>query len=385
MQLGDNLHLTYCLNVHAGESWAEQFAAIRESATAIARRVAGDKPFGLGLRLSAASAAELVARPELIDELRRYLESANLYVLTVNAFPYGRFHGVPVKDAVYQPDWSDPARLAYTLNVAGVMAQLLPEWVEGSISTAPLTFKGWPDWPAAFEAGLANFAAAGQALEKIASQSQRRLLLAMEPEPGCYPETIDEVCAVFERLPSAVRRLDTLGVCYDTAHQAVEFEDLAAGLRQLRERQIRVGKIQLSAALRGPTTEAVRADLVRFDDPVYLHQCCLRQTDGAIRRSDNLRPMLDDASAWQAGGEIRVHYHVPLFVEQTGTLATTADLLQDAEFRRIIGEGITSTLEIETYTWDVWQTANRAAGAVADGIVREFDWVRTLVREISDQ
>ena len=378
MQLSDNLHLTYCLNVHAGESWAEQFAAIRHTARPIARRVAGEKPFGLGLRLSAASAAELVARPGLIDELRSYLAANNLYVLTVNAFPYGRFHGAPVKDAVYLPDWAEPARLEYTLNVVQIMAALLPATVEGSISTAPLTFKGWPDWRRRLDAGLKNFAAAGHEIEKIAARSGRELILAMEPEPGCYPETVDELCDTFARLSPDVRSLGTLGACYDTAHQAVEFEDLPAGLRQLRDQEIRVGKIQLSAALRGPTNAAVRADLARFDDPVYLHQCCVRQADGSLLRTDNLGPMLENDEAWQAGGEIRIHYHVPLFVEQTGLLATTASLLQQEDFRAVVGEGITKTLEIETYTWDVWQAASGAAGRVADGIVQEFEWVRKI-------
>ncbi|HBA85537.1 MAG TPA: xylose isomerase, partial [Verrucomicrobia bacterium] len=32
-------HLTYCLNVHPGESWAEVFASIREKAMAVRDRV----------------------------------------------------------------------------------------------------------------------------------------------------------------------------------------------------------------------------------------------------------------------------------------------------------------------------------------------------------
>ena len=29
------LHLTYCLNIHPGESWAENFAALREKTLAV--------------------------------------------------------------------------------------------------------------------------------------------------------------------------------------------------------------------------------------------------------------------------------------------------------------------------------------------------------------
>ena len=45
-------HLTYCLNVHPGESWDENFAAIKKYALEIRRLVSPGKPFGLGMRLS---------------------------------------------------------------------------------------------------------------------------------------------------------------------------------------------------------------------------------------------------------------------------------------------------------------------------------------------
>ena len=59
------LHLTYCLNIHPGESWAENFAAIREKAVEVKQAVAPNEWFGLGLRIAHQAACELTARPEL--------------------------------------------------------------------------------------------------------------------------------------------------------------------------------------------------------------------------------------------------------------------------------------------------------------------------------
>ena len=53
------LHLTYCLNIHPGETWAENFAAIREKALRVKELIAPDRPFGLGLRLSRRAADSL--------------------------------------------------------------------------------------------------------------------------------------------------------------------------------------------------------------------------------------------------------------------------------------------------------------------------------------
>ena len=65
-------HLTYCLNIHPGETFAENLAAIRQHAVAVKQQLSPQLPFGLGLRLGAAAAAELRApavRKKLRDEL----------------------------------------------------------------------------------------------------------------------------------------------------------------------------------------------------------------------------------------------------------------------------------------------------------------------------
>ena len=82
------IHLTYCLNVHPGETWAENLAAIRDYAIPIAAAVADGQPFGLGLRLGHIAAADLGAPGEL-DRLRAFLDESGLYAFTINGFPYG--------------------------------------------------------------------------------------------------------------------------------------------------------------------------------------------------------------------------------------------------------------------------------------------------------
>jgi hypothetical protein len=108
MKLNHGLHLAYCTNVHRGETWDETFAALRTHTDAVRRRVAPDEPYGIGLRLGAAAAAELSAKPGERDAFRRWLDETNSYVFTINGFPYGSFHGTRVKEQVYAPDWSTP-------------------------------------------------------------------------------------------------------------------------------------------------------------------------------------------------------------------------------------------------------------------------------------
>jgi hypothetical protein len=70
-------HLTYCTNIHAGETWPEVRNAVERHVTRVKDAMAGDSPFGVGLRLSARAAAELsepdaaVVIAEMLTLLRR--------------------------------------------------------------------------------------------------------------------------------------------------------------------------------------------------------------------------------------------------------------------------------------------------------------------------
>ena len=93
----------------SGESWDAVFENVRTHVVAVKARVAPNEPFGVGLRLSARAAATLL-EPARLEAFKDFLVSHQLYVFTINGFPYGQFHGVPVKEQVYRPDWLEPER-----------------------------------------------------------------------------------------------------------------------------------------------------------------------------------------------------------------------------------------------------------------------------------
>ena len=45
-------HLTYCTNVHPGESWDDVRGHLERDVPAVQERVCPDQPFGVGLRLA---------------------------------------------------------------------------------------------------------------------------------------------------------------------------------------------------------------------------------------------------------------------------------------------------------------------------------------------
>jgi sugar phosphate isomerase/epimerase len=390
--LPGDVHLTYCTNIHAGERWGEVRASLEAHVPAIKARVAPDRPMGLGLRLSAIAAEEL-ANPATLAEFRKFLAEGELYVFTINAFPYGPFHGCRVKEDVYQPDWLTPERLAYTDRVAAILAALLPEGQTGSVSTVPGTFKSLAARPGAPAAIAANIARHAATLVDIRKRTGREIVLALEPEPCCFLETVEETLAFFREhlhgeaaaaivanragisraaARDALRR--HVGVCYDICHGAVEFEEPAAAFAALADAGIRIPKLQLSSALRLPQVNGrTEAMLAAFEDGVYLHQVVERK-NGTVTRYVDLAPAFAALRSGQTGGEWRVHCHVPIFLETAGDFHSTQPTLR-AALARTRESFVAPHLEVETYTWSVLPPALRQEN-LADAISRELMWVK---------
>lgn len=395
MKLGAGVHLTYCSNIHPGESWAEVRANLGRHVLAVRDRLQPVGGFGIGLRLSARAAAELAA-PEALAECRDFLARQGLYVFTINGFPYGAFHGTRVKEDVYLPDWRDPERLRYTNQLADLLAELLPDdpTLAGSISTVPGAFKPALGGPTDVALMVEHLLQQVAHLVALRARTGRRIGLALEPEPHCFLETTAEAVAFFSQQlhsPAAAQRLaaltgldaaaaalalqEHLGLCLDLCHAAVEFEDAAGCIRQLREAGIPVLKLQISAGLRLPTLDdASLAALGCFGDPVYLHQVVQRGPDGLQRFAD-LPEAFAALPPVRTDHEWRVHFHVPIFLDRLAPFASTQDFVREVlALQR--QQPVSWHLEVETYTWDVLPEPFRS-GTVDEAVARELAWART--------
>ncbi len=389
MHLTDDCHLTYCMNVHPGEEWADQRRAIVNEACAVKAALAPGRPFGLGLRLGRRAAAALAA-PAALEDLRQLLAAHGLYVFTINAFPYGTFHNQAVKTSVYLPDWSQRERLDYTLQVADLLAALLPEGVEGSISTLPIAYKEPPLPTASLARVCAQLADAALHLRELERRTGRLIHLGIEPEPDCLIENTPECISFFEKtlLPlgtawicrnGGLTRQQAeevlyrhIGICLDTCHLAVAFESLSGSLEAIHRHHIRLSKIQLSAALETVTSQQAVYALFPFArDHVYLHQVKIRQPDGTLEAWNDLTPAhLTTWTARTPRRPCRVHFHVPLDFAGHGQLASTSALLTN-DFYTMARRCGARHFEIETYTFAVLPPALRSRTLV-ENIIAEY-------------
>lgn len=390
-------HLTYCTNIHPGQSWETVRENFDRYILPVRERVAPGIPFGVGLRLSA-EAAETLQEPETFAEFRSYLIQNGLYIFTINGFPYGTFHGQPVKEDVYLPNWMQPERLEYTNRLADLLADLLPDEVDGTVSTVPGAFAPLVRNEEDAERMATQMALHAVHLRRILDRSGRRIALAIEPEPCCHLETVADTITFFERhlfgeaaAGTAAAELgvsaataqqilrDHLTVCFDACHMAVEFDGAAEALAAFREAGIRIGKFQISAGLQVEWTGDVSADaslreeLAGFADPVYLHQVVERRRSGELRRFLDLPEALEAAAGDAEPREWRIHFHVPLFRSELGSFRSTQGYVKEL-IRLLEGGDSEQHWEVETYTWDVLPEEFRAEGVVA-AVARELGWV----------
>lgn len=386
---GSALWLTYCMNVHPGGTVASTLDAIQQTVLPLKERLGHEGPFGLGLRFSQVGLEDRESTWRAVRRLQAVCRENELVPFTGNAFVLGEFHGQPVKEGVYAPPWGDAKRLEYTNAFASTLG-LLGSGFEGapealSLSTAPLTWRAWDPEGATEGQAARALAACAERLRSLSEVMGVPLRLAIEPEPGCAIQTVDEAVRFFggplaEALaayPPGAR--DHLGLCYDVCHQAVVHENPDEGLNALAEAGIRVVKLQASCALElaDADADAGRRAIGGFDEPVYLHQVGARDASGRLHVAADLPEALASV-AWRGRGPWRVHFHVPVFRERAaGSLTTTRPFL-DRVLARVAAGGVTDHVEIETYTWDVLPADERADGSgddLVEALAREYESV----------
>ncbi len=385
-----SIHLGYCSNVSAADSLEDIHRFLLDLAKPLKQRLSPDEEFGLGMYLPASVLKELSENEYRRWDFDRWIQENHFYVFSLNAFPFGNFQNERVKEKVFEPDWSAPARLEQTKQAADLLSRWLPEGVNGSISTHTGAYGARvasdPIWKTLAE----NFTRAALHLHRLEEKTGRRIVLSLEPEPFAIVDTTKDFVSFYqecllrfgvsflqarwdmktEQAEALLRR--HLGVCFDTCHLCVQWEDLGESLQSYRKAGIPIGKAQISAALElrepGKNLSAIER-LKRFAEPRYFHQTIF--SNG--KRFADLDQALSSSEV-RGSANLRSHFHVPIFWEGDHELSSTR-----AELARVLPEIANSTehLEIETYTWEVipQEERKRLATTLLDSMEKEYRWL----------
>ncbi len=396
MDLGNGLgHLTYSTLVHPSDDWTAMWASLTNYVPKVKARVSPNQRFGVSLRISNASATTLVNSKAERDKLKKFLADNDMYIYTVNAFVFGAFKNTQVKEQVYEPDWSGEERTQYTINVARILADVVPPEISPSIQSAPLGFKPKSNSKAVVDKYTENVVRVAAELVKLEQQTGRtdptgagagavllprddrrddRLLHRIISTAARRPRGWRSCQAC--RSPKRSSRSGNSSASFTTSAISRSFTRTSRlSCQKLVDAGVPIFKFQEAAAMRVPQVTQKIVDVLknRFSKTIYLTQT-FEKKDGKINRYLNLE---DAFAAWEKDPgprEWRTHFHVPVFLDDLGDFGTTRFAIEDAlKFHKKMP--ISRQLEIETYTWDVLPD-HLKTGDIVDYVSREIEWVR---------
>jgi len=243
------------------------------------------------------------------------------------------------------------------------------------------------------EKSLEHLAAIVSCLTAIEKESGKLIHLDLEPEPDGWLESSKDVVEFFTgpllKVADILSNTEAednafwqekirrhIRICYDVCHAAVMFEDPENFVQALEKERILIGKMQISSALKFHVAKSKNPlklqeeKLLSLTNSPYLHQIRAK-TPGEMRGHSDLLPALAHMKE-SAGQEWRIHFHVPIFIEQYEFFSSTQDTLKKS-MELFMKRPFTNHLEIETYTWEILPKPLKLE--LSESIVREYQWV----------
>ncbi len=394
-----NIQVGYCTNVHAGRDLPSVMENLINHCLPIRELVDRSKPLGVGLWFSEISAAQALQSDQLTQLQDRLLEH-QLVPFTLNGFPQGDFHSQVVKHRVYQPTWWERSRLDYTLNLIHLLDQILPPGELGSISTLPIAWSKPDPTRDQLRQAATHLLTVATELHRLFEHQGRKIVLAIEPEPGCYLTDSSTFRAFFNeylRAPNSAEGMADIAstyltLCHDVCHAAVMVEDQQSELKQLQNDDIAIGKVQVSSAIQIDWDAMPQADRIEaleqlngFAEDRYLHQTHMSSSDGSSWTMIEDLPIAISAVASPAelSGKWRIHFHVPIYLSKMGRIDSTQNEI--VKMLKILTgpasgrPSFTGHFEVETYAWGVLPKSLQV-GSLNEGIAKEIAWFQQQLR-----
>jgi hypothetical protein len=170
-----------------------------------------------------------------------------------------------------------------------------------------------------------------------------------------------------------------LGICFDTCHVSLAFEVQDEAVARLRDANVPIAKVQVSAApeVLDPHNDSDGLDALRaLVEPRFLHQTAARSASGSMAKVEDLDQLDALLARLPTANAVRSHFHIPIFkaAQERGLSSTINDSL--AGLRACLATRHPPHVAVETYTWSVLA---KSEGAPLAGTVRELAFLRGAV------
>ncbi|HFL8824107.1 MAG TPA: metabolite traffic protein EboE [Candidatus Azoamicus sp. OHIO1] len=386
-------NLTYCLNVFKSKNWEETLYNIKIFVSNI-KKTYPNKEIGIGLCISNSISKELIKKRNLLD-LIILIKNENIYIPSINGFVYKKFHQKSIKDKIYIPEWTSNSRILYTKLLIKILKELLPKNVNGSITTLPISYKPWinkKNKTYIFYKSSINISKIIDILININKKYKKLIHLDIEPEPNCLIENSKEIVRFYKLwlLPIGSDYLrnkyniekkiaialikDHIKICYDICHFSTNFEKTTTIIKLLTKEKIKIGRIQISSAIKIKTPKKkekfkkIINKISHLSYSPFLHQT-VEKNNNQIKKFIDIKYAIKTIKK-NKKSEWRIHCHLPIYLKKYSILETTNKDTKSV-LKNLINNKITNHIEIETYTYNVISPNSD----IMASIIKEYNWV----------
>lgn len=383
MLIKKRYNLTYCTNIFKEKNWKALFYKLNVYIK-ILKLNFKKKFFGISLCVSKNMTIDLEKN---ISNFKIWIKKNNVYIFLINGFVYKTFHQKKIKENIYLPDWTSSKRVNYTINLINILNKLMTNRCNGGISTLPISFKLWIK----FKNNIYIFLKSAKYFSKITkilmilNKKQNKIIyLDIEPEPRCTIETINEFIIFFENwfIPTLRKYLKTknsekfgykhIRLCYDICHFSVNFENHKNIINILNKTKIKIGRIQISSALKFKNNKVNNLNksyikiLKTLNCSPFLHQTTEKFGDKIIKHMD-FKHIIKDLDK-KLLSKFKIHFHVPVYIKEYEVIKTTQnEILQLLRHLNKIHK--IQHIEIETYTHSLISKISQLKS-----IIKEYNW-----------
>lgn len=409
-----NFHLSYCTNIHKGESWNEVFTNIKKYTVNVKKLITRKKWFSIGLCLSNKSVKSLTKK-NILKKFQKWLLKKYIYIQTINSFCFTNFHEKNIKQKIYNPNWGTYERYIFTKQIINIIKHTLLITTTGTISTVPLfykyTIKTKKEKYILLQKSIINLMNILIHLKKI----NKNISICMEPEPDCYLEKTSDVITFYnkrlyihgneylQKNYKITKKINKqlikkyIKVCYDICHFSLFKEKIQQTLSKFKKEKIDIGKIQLSSGLKTnePKNYFLKNNFFKKLNKITKKTPFLHQAYSTIINKNNTisshykdlfeikkRPLLEKKPIKMINKKIwKVHYHIPLYKSKHQNFKTTQKEISNL-FRILLNSKkykIPTSIEIETYTWDNFKKSQKIN--LLTSIVNEYKYTLFLIKK----